>query len=244
MTVKPIVGQVHDSQLLEGTCNIGTTYGIVEYIRSEDENLAKPRGYVPFNWFPFRTIYMVVKKVQTGQLICIKSKCNDDPDIGTHIYSHSGGSSSSPPPGGSGCLSSGSLTGKGTSYPTYTCSPPVTSSTRAKLTSNDFSQGGDGGGPSECDDSYHNNSERIVSLSTGWYNGGSGCGKMISIRASNGRSVRAKVVDECDSMRGCDAEHAGQPPCRNNIVNGSDAVWSALGLNKDVGVVDVTWSMA
>ncbi|KAJ0046603.1 hypothetical protein Pint_03702 [Pistacia integerrima] len=35
-----------------------------------------------------------------------------------------------------------------------------------------------------------------------------------------------------------------QPPCSNDIVDGSDAVWHALGLNIEVGVVDVTWSMA
>lgn len=55
--------------------------------------------------------------------------------------------------------------------------------------------------------------------------------------------VMAKVVDECDSRNGCDEEHAGQPPCENNIVDGSDAVWNALGLNKDEGVTSVTWSM-
>ena len=176
----------------------------------------------------------------SGQLICIEGKCADDPDVGTHICQ--GGSS--PTPSGNNCQSSGSLQCNGQSHPTYTCSPPVTSSTKARLTNNDFSEGGDGGGPSECDEKYHNNSERIVALSTGWYNRGSRCGKMIRITASNGRSVTAKVVDECDSMRGCDKEHANQPPCRNNIVDGSDAVWSALGLNKDVGVVDVTWSMA
>ncbi|TXG73829.1 hypothetical protein EZV62_002408 [Acer yangbiense] len=118
-----------------------------------------------------------------------------------------------------------------------------THATEAKLTNNDFSEGGDGGGPSECDGKYHSNSNPIVALSTGWYNGGSRCGKMIKIRASNGKSVMAAVVDECDSMRGCDKEHAGQPPCKNNIVDGSDAVWTALGLDKDLGVVDVTWSM-
>lgn len=67
---------------------------------------------------------------------------------------------------------------------------------------------------------------------------------MIRITASNGRSVTAKVMDECDSMNGCDEEHAGQPPCRNNIVDGSAAVWKGLGLNQDEGVVKVTWSMA
>ncbi|WJX69479.1 Kiwellin, variant 2 [Trifolium repens] len=114
----------------------------------------------------------------------------------------------------------------------------------ALLTFNDFSEGGDGGGPSECDEQYHDNSERVVALSTGWYNGGSRCGKLIRITANNGRSTTAKVVDECDSVNGCDKEHAGQPPCRNNIVDGSIAVWNALGLNTDDGVVSVTWSMA
>jgi len=56
--------------------------------------------------------------------------------------------------------------------------------------------------------------------------------------------VTAKVVDQCDSVNGCDEEHAGQPPCRNNIVDGSAAVWDALRLNKDDGVVPVTWTMA
>lgn len=178
-----------------------------------------------------------------GQLICINGKCNDDPDIGTHICR--GGSTPSPGGGGGGnCQSSGTLTCQGISYQKYTCSPPITSSTKAKLTNNDFSEGGDGGGPSECDGKYHSNSKPIVALSTGWYNGGSRCGKMIRITANNGRSVLAQVVDECDSMRGCDEEHYYQPPCRNNIVDGSDAVWSTLGLNKDIGIVDVTWSMA
>lgn len=67
---------------------------------------------------------------------------------------------------------------------------------------------------------------------------------MIRITARNGRSVTAKVVDQCDSVNGCDKEHAGQPPCHNNIVDGSVSVWNALGLNTDDGVVPVTWSMA
>lgn len=83
-----------------------------------------------------------------------------------------------------------------------------------------------------------------MALSTGWFNGGSRCGKKIKITANNGRSTTAKVVDECDSMHGCDREHAWQPPCDNNIVDGSDPVWEALGLNKDLGRVPVRWSMA
>ncbi|KAH6765542.1 hypothetical protein C2S52_016525 [Perilla frutescens var. hirtella] len=186
-----------------------------------------------------------------GQLICINGKCNDDPDVGTHICSgttppppRSSPGSPPPPSGGTSCQPYGTLTCGGTSYPKYTCSPPVTASTAAKLTLNDFSPGGDGGDPSECDGQFHSNSESVVALSTGWYAGGSRCGKTIRITAQNGRSTTAKVVDECDSRAGCDAEHAYQPPCRNNIVDGSDAVWKALGLDENLGVVDITWSMA
>lgn len=38
-------------------------------------------------------------------------------------------------------------------------------------------------------------------------------------------SDKTKVVDECDSTRGCDNEHDYQPPCSNNIVDASLAVW-------------------
>ncbi|EXC22902.1 hypothetical protein L484_007511 [Morus notabilis] len=188
---------------------------------------------------------LMLSRVITGpqqlkfMLICIKDQCNDDPDVGTHICAgNSDGSSSD------GCQPSGTYNCNGYSGNTYSCSPPVTSSTQAQLTNNDFSEGGDGGGASSCDGAYHDNSELIVALSTGWYDGGSRCGKMIKITASDGTSTEAKVVAECDSMHGCDAEHAGQPPCKNNIVDGSDAVWSALRLNKTLGVVGVTWSMA
>ncbi|CAL4934071.1 unnamed protein product [Urochloa decumbens] len=69
------------------------------------------------------------------------------------------------------------------------------------------------------------------------------CRKHIVIRAtSKGRTVRALVVDECDSTVGCDKEHNLEPPCRNNIVDGSPAVWDALGLNKDDGQAQITWS--
>ncbi|CAI9105038.1 OLC1v1003867C1 [Oldenlandia corymbosa var. corymbosa] len=113
-------------------------------------------------------------------------------------------------------------------------SPPVTSSTPGLLTLNSFASGG-GSGPSACDERFHSNDEKIVALSTGWFAGGSRCGRRIQIRAKNGRSVFAKVVDECDSVR---------DGCRNNIVDASDAVWKALKLNEDDGIVPITWSMA
>ncbi|ONI23046.1 hypothetical protein PRUPE_2G166800 [Prunus persica] len=132
----------------------------------------------------------------------------------------------------------------GKMYPTYTCSPPLSESTKAYLTLNSFEAGGDGGGPSECDNKYHNDNTPVVALSTGWYNNGGRCHNNITISA-NGRSVVAMVVDECDSTEGCDADHDYQPPCPNNIVDASKAVWKALGVPEDNwGGLDITWSDA
>ncbi|XP_050157960.1 putative ripening-related protein 5 isoform X2 [Malus sylvestris] len=80
-----------------------------------------------------------------------------------------------PPPGqcnqenDSDCFIGGKM------YPTYTCSPPLSGSTKAYLTLNSFEKGGDGGGPSECDNKYHNDSIPVVALSTEWYNNGGRC---------------------------------------------------------------------
>ncbi|XP_047042690.1 uncharacterized protein LOC124646641 [Lolium rigidum] len=129
----------------------------------------------------------------------------------------------------------------GKRYPQYHCSPPVTSSTKAVLTLNSFEKGKDGGGPSECDNAYHSDEEMVVALSTGWFKNMARCGHRIKITA-NGNSVYAKVVDECDSVYGCDDEHNYEPPCQNNIVDASPAVWNALGLDQNVGELAITWS--
>jgi hypothetical protein len=55
-------------------------------------------------------------------------------------------------------------------YEQFTCSPPVTPSTPATLTWNNFTDGGDGGAKSECDDKFHADNELVVALSTGWFN--------------------------------------------------------------------------
>ncbi|KAL5757882.1 hypothetical protein ACOSP7_020493 [Xanthoceras sorbifolium] len=62
------------------------------------------------------------------------------------------------------------------------------------------------GAPSECDHKYHLDNTPVVVLSTGWYNKGSTRLKYINTHA-NGKSVKAKVVDECDSTIGRDTEH-------------------------------------
>ncbi|XP_048550290.1 putative ripening-related protein 6 [Triticum urartu] len=105
----------------------------------------------------------------------------------------------------------------------------------AVMTVNGFEPGEDGGGPAECDGKYHSDDDMLVALSTGWYQGGVRCFRMIRITsAGTGRSVEAMVVDECDSRRGC----------KNNIVDTSKAVWKALGLDTNVGEETVTWSDA
>ncbi|TVU18758.1 hypothetical protein EJB05_34871, partial [Eragrostis curvula] len=90
-----------------------------------------------------------------------------------------------------------------------------------------FASGGDGGGTSACTGKFYGDNR-----------------KHIVIRVANGNTVRALVVDECDSTLGCDKEHNFEPPCGNRVVDGSLAVWMALGLNKDDGQVRVTWSEA
>lgn len=92
-----------------------------------------------------------------------------------------------------------------------------TSHTKAYLTLNSFEKNGDGGGPSDCKNQYHSGNMPVVALSTGWFNHKSRCHKKITM-----------VVDQCDSTKGCDADQDYQPPCANNIVDASNAVWEAL----------------
>ncbi|KAF2296938.1 hypothetical protein GH714_013404 [Hevea brasiliensis] len=121
----------------------------------------------------------------------------------------------------------------------------LSSHTKATLTVNSFEAGGDGGAPSECDNKFHSDKELVVALSTGWFDNKSRCLNYITIHG-NGKSVKAKVVDECDSTMGCDSDHDYQPPCRNNIVDASKAVWNALGVSDpdDVGEMDIYWTDA
>ncbi|ERN06813.1 hypothetical protein AMTR_s00005p00209770 [Amborella trichopoda] len=109
---------------------------------------------------------------------------------------------------------------------------------------NSFAKGGDGGGPSECDNQYRDDDEMVVALSTGWYNHVSRCLNYINI-SGNGITMNEKVVDECLFVHGCDEDHDFQPPCPNNIVDASPAVWKALKIREsEIGDYDITWSDA
>lgn len=119
--------------------------------------------------------------------------------------------------------------------------------TPAILTLKVFDHGEDDGGvPTSCDMRFHRNTELVVALSSGWLRlgGARRCNRRIRVfaGAATGRSVVAKVVDECDSVNGCREEDGFAPPCRNNAVGGSPAVWKKLGLNASVGEFEVVWS--
>lgn len=132
----------------------------------------------------------------------------------------------------------------GKRYPQFRCLPPVSAKTPAILTVNRFDTGEDGEGIAFCDMRFHTDSELVVALSSGWLRlDGTHrrCNKKIRVGAK-GRSVLAKVVDERDLVNGCDEDHDFEPPCRNNIVNGSPAVWKALGFNESTGEFKVKWS--
>ncbi|XP_073355492.1 putative ripening-related protein 4 [Aegilops tauschii subsp. strangulata] len=127
-------------------------------------------------------------------------------------------------------------------YRQFRCSPPVSADTPAILTLNSFARGGDGAGKSFCDNRFHKDTELVVALSMGWLRLDSKCrcNKMSRING-NGRAVLAKVVDECDSVYGCDTGHNFEPPCPYNDVHASPVVWKALGLKEQIGVFKITW---
>ncbi|KAK1266494.1 putative ripening-related protein 1 [Acorus gramineus] len=118
-------------------------------------------------------------------------------------------------------------------------SPPITSSTTlASLTYNLL--GGPGShlaGPAKCNGIKHTEMERVVPLSTGWYVNGSLCGRKIRI-TSGAISVVAKIVDECNSACGCRSLLA--PPCGNNVIEATKAVFRAI-LLVPIGSVSVHW---
>uniref|UniRef100_A0A803KQ50 Uncharacterized protein n=2 Tax=Chenopodium quinoa TaxID=63459 RepID=A0A803KQ50_CHEQI len=126
-------------------------------------------------------------------------------------------------------------------YFTFECSPLVTPQTEGILALKSFQNS-----QSKCNNT-NNHSDRslVVALSTGWYNGGARCGNRIVIRG-NRQIVVAKVVDECDSTKGCNAEEGYHPPCGRDIVAASMAVWQALGIPQRLwgAPINIKWADA
>ncbi|KAK1290760.1 hypothetical protein QJS10_CPB18g01683 [Acorus calamus] len=128
------------------------------------------------------------------------------------------------------CLPSGAAVCKFISYPLYNCSPPTTSpTTQATLTFNLLDGPGSLFAPS-CDGMRHTQFEVVVAISTGFFNSGNLCGKHIQIKVASGREVVAKVVSQCNSASGCRGALSLNPPCSNNVIEGTRAVFRALGL--------------
>ncbi|KAJ4803392.1 Ripening-related protein 3 [Rhynchospora pubera] len=126
----------------------------------------------------------------------------------------------------------------GQTYSQYHCSPPVTGSTAAIMYKTSFVNK-----TAKCDNRTYPDSDVVVALSTGWYDGGSRCMRNITIDANNGNSVTAQVVGECDSWNGCDVANGNAPPCVENVVMASPAVWEQLGVpQSQSNELDITWS--
>jgi hypothetical protein len=89
------------------------------------------------------------------------------------------------------------------------------------------------GGPAYCDGKTRNEDDLVVALYTDLlklYD----CRKeqrSVRIKAPNGNSVVAQVVDMCDALDGCIP----------GTVDGTQGVWNALGLNLDIGRIGVNW---
>ena len=65
----------------------------------------------------------------------------------------------------------------------------------------------------------------------------------ITINENSGNSVTVQVVGECDSVNGCDVTQGNAPPCVENVVMASPAVWEQLGVPpSQSSKLDITWS--
>ncbi|KAJ3682263.1 hypothetical protein LUZ60_014836 [Juncus effusus] len=125
----------------------------------------------------------------------------------------------------------------GQTYPQYRCSPPITGATSAILYKASFSNT-----TTKCENKTYPDSELVVSLSTGWYNGGTRCLKNVTIEG-NGNSVLVRIVGECDSVNGCEESTGNGQPCGENWIMASPAVWDQLGVPQtQSNELDITWS--
>ncbi|GLJ06700.1 hypothetical protein SUGI_0045640 [Cryptomeria japonica] len=95
----------------------------------------------------------------------------------------------------------------------------VTNATAGSMSLNSLEERGD---IPYCDGRFHFNKELVVSLSTGWYAGGGRCGSYV------------------------ETDHDYTPPCNNNDVDASPAVWKALGISNynEGSEMNITWSDA
>ncbi|KAJ1685255.1 hypothetical protein LUZ63_016645 [Rhynchospora breviuscula] len=191
-----------------------------------------------FSLFLSTTLILSLSLIRPNQakIRIVIGSVTDSTDTTTNTCQPSGYISSRKP-GSCTAQNNDSCCKDGQSYPKYQCSPPVTAKTDAIMYINTFSDA-----PSSCEPKIYNDDELVVSLSTGWYDKGTRCLKSINI-TTNGNSVLAKVVDQCDSINGCTAEVGYEKPCGANEIRASRGVWSKLYMvNDQMGTLEVTWS--
>uniref|UniRef100_A0A0E0M1S2 Uncharacterized protein n=1 Tax=Oryza punctata TaxID=4537 RepID=A0A0E0M1S2_ORYPU len=119
---------------------------------------------------------------------------------------------------------------------------PVSNRTPAIPTLKVFDNREDEGRPTSCNICLCRNMELVIALSSGWprLDGGGvdcrrRCNRRIRVAATAyGWSIVVRVVNECDSVNGCRDEDGFSPPCRDNVGDGSPALWKKLGLNESV----------
>ena len=110
----------------------------------------------------------------------------------------------------------------------------------ATMSWNEFFEGGSGGWASKCTERFHDESEKVCALSTGLLDNDKNCGKTVRIFA-NGKTSSCTVVDECDENEGYDEMHAFLPPCKSNIIDSSKVIWNELGIDTELGLVDIQY---
>ncbi|KAI8909545.1 hypothetical protein EDD86DRAFT_266393 [Gorgonomyces haynaldii] len=112
----------------------------------------------------------------------------------------------------------------------------VTTTTKATSTSASVTaaptkgSGAGSSGGAACTGQFYPDSASVVALISNLFVGS--CGKTVTI-FYRGKSVSATVVDECASSDGCLA----------NSIDATLGVWAKLGIDPDLGIVDVTYNM-
>ena len=86
------------------------------------------------------------------------------------------------------------------------------------------------GGLNFCEEITRSEYDLVVAVGANVLQGKTRCGRSITITADNGRSVRATIQDKC---AGCSDTH----------IDGTQGVWSSLGIDLGRGVVPISFTI-
>lgn len=123
--------------------------------------------------------------------------------------------------------SSSSSPSSSSSLPSSSTSNSISAQVSSTLTFYDPTTGG-----GKCDGIHHAPTELVVAMSSSLLTKYSACHSVVSLTVPFSlKSVDVVVVDECDERDGC----------TSNNVDGTPAVWQALGLDMKAGRVAINW---